>query len=90
MAGGLGRFKDFIQNDNEIVEVHKFKSLCSYLAEQAKTVALGLSLTNSNYDAALNLSKATWDTLSDYVCISMISSTWHKYTAKRLYCLRTF
>eukprot|EP00794_Sanderia_malayensis_P012363 gene12363-biopygen9859 len=48
-------FKSSIHDDDQLAEVDKFKYLRSYLEEPAKGVVTGFSLTDADYDAALEL-----------------------------------
>ena len=48
-------FKSSIHNDDQLAKVDKFKYLRSYLEDPAKGVVTGFSLTDDNYDAALEL-----------------------------------
>ena len=47
--------KSAIHNDKELANVDKFKYLCSFLEEPACSVVTGLTLTDVDYIAAINL-----------------------------------
>ena len=48
-------FKSAVHDDCELAKVDKFKYLRSYLEEPAKSVVTGFSLTDADYDAAVEL-----------------------------------
>ena len=48
-------FRGAIHDDDDLAKVDKFKYLCSYLVEPARSMVTGFALTDSNYDAAIQL-----------------------------------
>ena len=48
-------FKSAVHDDPDLAKVDKFKYLRCYLGEPAKSVVTGFSMTDADYDAAVNL-----------------------------------
>ena len=48
-------FRSAVHNNPGIAKIHKFKYLRSYLEEPARRVIAGLTLTDANYDAAVEI-----------------------------------
>ena len=48
-------FKSAVHDDCELAKADKFKYLRSYLEEPAKSVVIGFSSTDADYDAAVEL-----------------------------------
>ena len=48
-------FKSAVHDDRDLAKVDKFKYLRCYLGEPAKSVVTGFSMTEADYDAAVNL-----------------------------------
>jgi len=51
------RFSSAVHNDGSLAKVNKFMHLKGYLEETARSVVPGFSLTNVDYDAAIELLK---------------------------------